>query len=425
MNFEIAGKLLERTVSLASKLQCDAANILSEIYRKGLEVMEGIKPAHAKRLPRAEIASFIEENWSIMSDDEMAQELGLSFFTVRQYRCNMGLKKTERASNGSLHLEVAKELTEEEKAEILSKPEHSHETLSQNLHKPISMIKRYRLDLAEKHILEQAGGETDIISARKFGLKAMDYQRLRIKLGFLRLRGGAGPGKKMEPCELGTVDEIRYALTEGGQTISGIIRTKELPITRERARQIIKEYGLDGNPYQRKPLWYSHQLVGLEKTELARNLTDKDWVTKQLAESGGLPALAAKLAVTEQRLKAYLHKRLELETGLEKSHGELVELKCSFCQSSIWRPKRLVERDKINHPNKTTNFCNKICQGKWLGSLRRAGSQAPKEMVTLTCSICGNKFEREKNLIKVGQKDFYCSQKCRYQNLPRGRPLKK
>ncbi|MBU6232031.1 hypothetical protein KGP36_05245 [Patescibacteria group bacterium] len=316
-----------------------------------------------------------------MSDEEMAKELGLSSLTIRQYRCNMGLTRLERASDRHSRLEVVKELTGEEKAEILSKPECSHETLSQNLRKPIGMIKRYRLDLAEKHMLENSIAETDVIGASKVGLKTTDYKRLRIKLGFRRSRGGGHSNKKVDPCELGTVDEIRYALTEGGQTMSDIVRIKKLPISRERARQIISEYGLNGQANQRKPLWYAHTLVGIENHELARNLADKSWVTKQLAESGGLRALAAKLGVTFGRLSTYLRYRLELDTGLEKSHGELVELKCSFCHSSFWRAKVSVERDKKKHPNKTTHFCNKICQGKWLGTSLRKGRTQAEEII--------------------------------------------
>jgi hypothetical protein len=173
----------------------------------------------------------------------------------------------------------------------------------------------------------------------------------------------------MEPCELGTVEEIRYALTKGGQTVTDIIEAKGLKITRQRAHQIIDDYGLDGITKQRKSLWFAHRLVGLDKTKLARNLTDKDWVTKQLAESGGLCALASKLALSENRLRNYLHEYLELKTGLEKSHGEMVELKCSFCRSTIWRPKALVEREKKTCPDKEDHFCNKSCQGKWLGAL--------------------------------------------------------
>jgi len=48
----------------------------------------------------------------------------------------------------------------------------------------------------------------------------------------------------MEPCELGTVEEIRYALTKGGQTVTDIIEAKGLKITRQRAHQIIDDYGL-------------------------------------------------------------------------------------------------------------------------------------------------------------------------------------
>jgi hypothetical protein len=221
----------------------------------------------------------------------------------------------------------------------------------------------------------------DATAAKIFGLNTSDYQRLRIRLGFLRIRGRVLKLglQKIEPWELGTVEEIRYALTEGGQDITGIVKAKELDITRERGRQIIAEYGMNGNAYQRKPLWYAHKLVGLDKTELARNLTDKDWVTRQLAKSGGLYALASKLAVHKGRLRYYLHKHLELETGLERSHGEMVELKCSFCQSPIWRLKSLVEKEKKTHPDKKKHFCNKSCQGKWLGALPRKKVKKKKQ----------------------------------------------
>ncbi|MEI6238375.1 MAG: hypothetical protein WCP15_02435 [bacterium] len=382
MNFEIMGKLLARTVSLANKLQCDAKNILDEIYRKGLEAMEGIQPAQAERLSSEYITSFIEKNLPSMSNEQMAKELGLSLFTLRQYRRKMGLERIKGMSNSSSRLEVIKELMEEEKTEILSNPEYSHETLSQKLRKPILMIKRYRLDLAEQNILEYPGKETDVIAARKFGLKTSDYQRLRIKLRVLHPRGGGGPKKKIEPSELGTIDEVRYALTEGGQNIADIVRAKGLSITRSRAQQIIKEWGLNGEACQRKPLWYAHRLVGLEKTELARNLTTKEWVIQQLAESGGLHSLAAKLAITHARLGGYLRKNLGLKTRLERSHCKLVELKCINCQSSIWRAAALVDREKKNLPNKTTYFCSKICQGKWLGKHRKKRAKRTDSQTT-------------------------------------------
>jgi hypothetical protein len=186
-----------------------------------------------------------------------------------------------------------------------------------------------------------------------------------LNLGFIKQRGC----HKIERCELGTVEEIRIALTEGGYDITSLVRAKGLNITRERARQIISEYGMTGKAYHRELLWYAYRLVGLDKTELAHNLIDKGWVTKQLAESGGIYGLAAKLAVTEANLRNYIKLRMGLETNLLKSHGEMVELKCSFDGKPIWRLKRVIDRDKITRPNKVTYFCNKICQGKYLGSL--------------------------------------------------------
>jgi hypothetical protein len=318
MNFEITGKLLERTTALARDLQCGSWDIMSEIYRKGLDAMESDRP------PRP----------------------------------------TQRA-------DITEVLTEEERNRILSSPESSDYALSIALLKPVSVIRRYRLVLAEKHIREHFD-DSDLISAPKFGLSVIAYKRLRIRLGFLHSRVCAVNNKKIEPSDLGTSDEIRYALTEGGQTISDIIRDKGLPISRERARQIILEYGLTGKADQRRPIWYARRLVGKDRDELAINLANKDWVAEQVAGSGRVSALAAKLAITETRLECYLRKHLD-RVGLKplNSWATLVELKCSHCGGSIWRRKSLVESEKKRYPERTKHFCNKMCQGKWLGSLRK------------------------------------------------------
>jgi len=74
----------------------------------------------------------------------------------------------------------------------------------------------------------------------------------------------------------------------------------------------------------------------------------------------------------ENRLRNYLHEYLELKTGLEKSHGEMVELKCSFCRSTIWRPKALVEREKKTCPEKRITSAIKVVkESGWVRCRRK------------------------------------------------------
>ncbi len=311
MNFEIIGKLFKRTIALSGKLQCKRETLPAQIYQKGLEVMEGEKPAHivVKRIQSEYIASFIEQNWLTMSDKEIAVELGLSFPTIRLYRSQMGFGRRSGSSNGSVSGEYVA-LSEEEKAEIASRPWYPNQTLAQTMQKPLVIIKSYRRELAKKYIAEHPHEDPDVLIARKFGLNTIECVKLRLGLGFPKQRCS----QETKPCELGTVEEIRFALTEGGYSITSLLKAKGLNITREGGRQIIARYGISGKVSQRKPLWYAHRLVGFENIELARNMANKSWITKQIAKAGGLVALAKKLGIEPVRLKSYVRRYLKLGT---------------------------------------------------------------------------------------------------------------
>jgi hypothetical protein len=360
MNIEIADEMFERTKALASKLNCNLSDAALKIFRRGLQSFDGItEPGQSKGSRSTNIEGYIRDNWTLLSDKEMARVLSVPFYLVQKNRLEMKLYHHigRRVPDTSIS-----KLTSDDRSFIETHLDTPNEILSVTLNHPTSVIKAYRLFLAENYLKKHKVEESDIVSAKRFGLLVKEYSSLRCSLGIFRpdsRRNTTGP------FSLENASNLRIALTDGGKTIADIIKDNNLSITREGARQKLRELGIVGSASQRTLLWYSNRLVGLNRSDLASKLTDKEWVISQLAECGGQSGFAARYALSIDSLKSYFNFRLKLRTRLKKRHAEMVELVCTYCGSKFYRPKSIVGREKKRFPNKIKSFCNKICQEKW------------------------------------------------------------
>jgi hypothetical protein len=151
------------------------------------------------------------------------------------------------------------------------------------------------------YILSHPEVEDTTIAAR-FGWKPTQVGRERRSLGLYKRMGAKPetvmPQQKMWAWELGTREDVLYALTEGGKSIPGILREKNLDITRQRAGQILKTYyEIDAEEIRRNRTvgWYARHLG---KPKLARRSYAKKWLDK-LGNAG----FARKLKISENTLK--------------------------------------------------------------------------------------------------------------------------
>jgi hypothetical protein len=383
MNIEITGTILEQITVLAERLEQKPEGVLLKVIKKGLKSFKcKVKIAKMSSRVPPDATKFIQENWEHMSVTDMAAELNLTTYTVYKYQRLLGLKR-QKGFN-STHPNVPKSVFDEgERKFIYIHPEMSHEVIAGELKKSAKMVRKYRCILAKEHLSNNFSGpheDTDASMAPRFGLKAIEYSHLRRALGYHLATGGKGRNvTKISSNAFGSVEEIRFALQYGGETIQSLINKKKLPIMRERGRQILADLGLVGSKIQRDILWYAHRLVGERegKDELAQQLINVEWVTEQLAQSGGCRAMAGKLGVSEDSLKTFIRIRLHLKhKELIKSHGEMVCLSCTWCSSTFWRRKKQVEAQLKRHPNQKTYFCKQTCKGKWLGNRGRTAKQS-------------------------------------------------
>lgn len=149
------------------------------------------------------------------------------------------------------------------------------------------------------------------------------------------------------------VEWLKKQLLENGKTLTDI--GKILGVSRERVRQISEKYGISLK--ERTAKWYAKYL-GCEKLETP------EWLLEKKAnEKVSLKKLAQELGVSLWIVKAQI-KRLGLNPKdfSPEPKEKWVTVSCSFC-GKIFK-KRFSEIKR----NKKYTFCNRKCQGSWLGT---------------------------------------------------------
>ena len=406
MNIEIVGVLLERLTALASSLRTDSPILVYEVFRRGLEVMEyGAEKKVKEPRPLGSKKAYIQTHWMEKTDSEMAAVLGIKKATVQLYRRGLSLRNRDRMGvasdtdptlNGDAVMPpsdtppaivaptLSVTLNDEAKADIMAHSEFSHETLAVRTHTSPFKIKEFRVELALEFLRKSEWQkETDGAIGMRFGLKATDIGKLRTNLNLFRLRGG-GARSELSPEDyialLCGAESIKEALQNGGKTIAELFREKGIGtnvLSRERMRQIVGTIGLSGEKSLRTPLWYANKLLGSGKAELAREIANPATLRIKLAEAGGCPALARLIGVSEHGLRTFARNVICLNTeGDELLIGggrpEMVPLVCSYCSTTFFKSKVLVEREKRKYPDRTLHFCNRSHQGAYLGEHNRS-----------------------------------------------------
>lgn len=87
-------------------------------------------------------------------------------------------------------------------------------------------------------------------------------------------------------------------------------------------------------------------------------LADKSRLEQELKAANGALHLARKINISPNKIRAQA-KRLGINPWLLKYHRQMVEITCQVCGKKKKRPK--VEIDRCQH-----TFCSQSCHGKWL-----------------------------------------------------------
>jgi hypothetical protein len=340
-----------------------------------------------------------------MTDAAMALHLHLSAVTVAIYRQSLGLKRFAKSDEGAS--EVVRDgdhyassvLTSEQKKEVLEKlPAIALSDIAIQLGVSLSEIFRARNEIAKDFIVKNWETMTDGEMAKQLG-----FGRIMTRIVKYRseLNLSRHEQRRKIPADFNLAD-LKKAITEDGETLTGYAKKMGLHVTRERLSQLAETIGV--NPLNdRTPKWYA--------TKYGKpDLGDKSVVEKLLSEKKSVFAAAAAVGITDAIFKRMceLH-QIELPT----SNVEMIPLSCSHCGTTLWRSKALVDRS----PNKKHWFCKKQCRDE-SGFLKvpRLGA------IQLVCSnpACHKQFVRPKSVVREDQKNFYCCNECRNVCLPRG-----
>jgi hypothetical protein len=379
MNFIIAGASLTRLEKLAKKykegLYSELIFLAEKVFQVGLGIMEAENTKHIHAI--TEKIKYVQKNWQIMDDAEMAEKLGLAVQTVKEYRSRLGLSHhnhklthtidslkgvSDAASNGNDHFFSVKD-----KKKIRARLDRTDETLAQEFKTSPVHIQRCRLELLAEYLPDHCATEGDAVLCKKFGVSIAVIGRIRRTLGLKRKRGRQDTrGKNPFFKKIGTAEEVRYALQEGGLTFPELMRSKGIAFTRQRSFQLLAEYGLTSEREHRKPIWHARRMVGSDREELAQRLVDIDWTKGRLKDLCFINAFASEIGVEHYVLKKYLD---TLGVTIPDIHPrtEMVKLSCSQCGKDIFRPQWLIDREKKKYPDKKTWFCTRKCQGAHMG----------------------------------------------------------
>ena len=119
-------------------------------------------------------------------------------------------------------------------------------------------------------------------------------------------------------AKLGSNEEMRYAVTDGGVTSMEYARKKGIHCGKERVRQIFEEAGLTRVVSIRTRLWYANRLLGPGKEDMAKQLTKIAFVRKKMEEHRYSRLWAVDLKVSEAKLNTFLRRYRSVGRGLKK-----------------------------------------------------------------------------------------------------------
>ena len=365
MNFDITGSLLERIVEISNQIKITVAETAVRVFNLGLD-----------QLGKAQ-----EEGTSETTFPNNGPFLTTKIIGIHEWP--------------SILTDEQKQVTREQLSSLPLRE------IAAGLGVSVAEVFRARNEIIRDFVSQNWQTMSDSEMAKKLGFK-WGTQIAKIRFG-LKLHRESFYRESVRD-EINP-DELRKAITAGGETLTGFCRKRNILVTREYIRQIAGDFGIDTK--HRTPLWYANKCGHPE-------LGDKTAVERLLAEKGRAPSAAAAVGLTESKFLR-ICKAHGITPPKNRPPVEMVELTCSQCGSVFKRLKTLVESQKGRHPEQKTWFCTKKCQGKMLGSLRGSG-----ETVKLTCAVCGKSFERLACLVKEGQNHFFCNKECRYKLLPRG-----
>ena len=399
MYLNIPSVLTKRLKKYAISHGQKTAELTMKALKKGLNFFE--RRAKSISVTKAD-KDFIRANWNTLSDSDMTEKLSIKLDVVRHCRYQLGLLRTRGPfvpGRPGTYRNSSVELSDAQAAFIRSNNHLGHKKIAVLIGVSFRLVKQFRIHIAEPSVRERFGEETDGVMGKDFGLTEQEVRHTRLRLKLFRNR----PETNLE--QLGTESEIRFALTNGGWSLSSLAREKEVLLTRERVRQLVSVWGLTGRPKNRTPLWNAAKIVAgikrpiraYDRLRLAYALSDRSYVIERLAKLQSVSALAAEVNCTHDTLVLQIRR---LGINPSEIHGQTVSLVCSYegCGREFFRETRYVKRDQKRHPNKKTYFCSHVCQGHYLSKHYGMGTSP---LVTKLCVKCSQPFTMRARTIDI------------------------
>ena len=366
-------KMFEQLKILAELEKRSIEDIFPEIVRRGIESKLACFPTFAKRRAQKKEKengrqklreNFIRENAPAMSDEEIAKRLGICKLYASQLRCRLGIRKKGGVKGLPCKAIPFEPLSEEGKQFIKDHPELSHKALSRALNCEKGEAHSFRKSLLLEYLHANGFKDTDQVLGKMFKLYPDEVARIRNNAGF-RKQIEKGGHKKVTLSDIGTKEEVEYALTSGGKTMKDIMEEKNLPISNQRMKQLVGEYGIANVVSARTVLWYCNRTGHPE-------LADRTYAEKLLKEKGCVNALSRYLGTTPDILSTILEKHAIVMQG-KKNGCEKITLYCSQCTKPIVMSKARHAFETKNKPNKHF-FCDRHCNGKYVAANYCPGS---------------------------------------------------
>ncbi len=334
LTMPIDGDVMERLAAIARQKDASLEDTAHMAMVAGLDLLIGKKCGKRNRKPNKNtlrIREYILAHEGTQSDEEMGKALGRQASTIKIQRRIM--KRIAKSGNA------------------LEKNGKADDGEPKGFWTP-----EKETDLKECFTLF-----TDGELAYVFGCSTQTIIRKRAELGLSRK---AAKRRKKADGEDAFRDKIsperlRAMLLEEGKTEKNI--GDAYGVSRERVRQVANECLIDVK--DRKPIWYARKVGAPDE------LGTKDSFTRLLVEHNGPNGLETHLYAQGKRITVRWLRvqaaRLEVDDALLHQLGELVQVACANadCGKTIYRRKQQYDLSK-----KKTFWCNRICQGRWIGN---------------------------------------------------------
>lgn len=394
---------------IAKRLECSLFTVRSYRYKMGIK-----KDTFRKR--REERKLFIQTHWESMNDSEMASQLRCSKITIALLRHILGLHRVRQGNKKDLvsapnavrvnHFAPSPLTAEQKEFVQTNMATMTGRQIATKLECAVASVMQARNEIVEQFIRANWETMTDGEMGRELGRNRAYISLARNRLELRRKAGGYSRRKILLPL---SKNELEKALTEEGLTLEEYGRKPGIGVTRERIRQLADQIGVS---QEKKPSWYANRWG---KPELG----DKEWVEKELAAKGSVPAFAASLAISCAKIRRIcsLHE-ITPPVWRHSLFQGTVQLHCYHCSASFTVKKaRVAALEKRGHRR---HFCGKKCFLEWAKTHGNELHKNKKETaqprvtgtVTLTCSQCNTPFERKKRFVKQGRTLFFCTKKC-------------